>query len=259
MKQSYLQRLLPVLTGALLIGFWYWTLSRAWVSPFTLPAPHRILEAIWEYRGEMLDASLATFFAAILGFLSAVAGGFLIAMVLSSNKWIRSSLHPYVLMIQMTPIIVLIPIIGLLIKDPLLRIVLITFLISFFPVAANTILGFTSTDKNLLDLFTVYNATKKQEILFLRIPFAVPYFLTGVKIAGTLAPIGAITGDFLLGTSTNPGLGYRLVTYYSQGETPALFGIALLASLMGFIFVFTVNKVSHFFLKNWHESIPGNP
>lgn len=256
MRPRPYQIILPFLTGAVLISLWYGGLAVGWLNPFTLPPPHRILQAMWEKRAEMLDASLTTFFAALLGFSAAITGGFIIAMLLSSNKWIKASLHPYVLMIQMTPIIVLIPIIGLLIKDPLLQIVLITFLISFFPVAANTILGFTSTDNNLIDLFRVYNANTFQEIVLLRIPFAIPYFLTGVKIAGTLAPIGAITGDFLLGTSRNPGLGYRLVTYYNQGENPALFAIAILAATMGFIFVFLVNRAAHHFLKNWHESIP---
>ncbi len=256
MRPQPYQIALPLLTGAALLSLWYLGLGVGWFNPFTLPPPHRIFLAMWEKRAEMLDASLTTFFAAFLGFSAAVTGGFCIAMLLSSNKWIKASLHPYVLTIQMTPIIVLIPIIGLLIKDSLLQIVLITFLISFFPVVANTILGFTSTDKYLLDLFQVYNARTLQEIFLLRIPFAVPYFLTGVKIAGTLAPIGAITGDFLLGTSRNPGLGYRLVTYYNQGENPALFAIAFLAATMGFIFVFLVNRATHHFLKNWHESVP---
>jgi len=254
--ERILRILLPVLTGAFFIGLWYLSIHLGWANAYTLPAPHRILQAIWKHRGDMFQASLTTFAAAILGFAAAITGGFFIAMALAANKWVRAAFHPYVLMIQMTPIIVLIPIIGLLIKDPLTRIILITFLISFFPVVANTILGFTSTDKNFLDLFHVYHASKLQEILFLRIPFAIPYFMTGVKIAGTLAPIGAITGDFLLGTSRNPGLGFRLVTYYSQGENAALFGIALLASVMGFIFVFAVNAATHYFLHTWHDSSP---
>lgn len=249
-----LRFVLPILTGGTLIGLWYLSLALGWINTYTMPPPHRILLAIWERRQEMLQAGFTTFLAALYGFTAAVTGGFFIALLLSFNAWIRAAVHPYVLMIQMTPIIVLIPIIGLLIPDPTLRIVLITFLISFFPVAANTILGFTSTDKNLIDLFRVYNASRRQELLFLRIPFAIPYYLTGVKIAGTLAPIGAITGDFLLGTSRNPGLGFRLVTYYSQGENAALFGIALLASLIGFIFVAAVYTATWLCLRHWHDS-----
>lgn len=246
--------ILPVLTGSAFIASWYLALWLGWIQAFTIPPPHRILIAIFERRQEMTAAGLTTFAAALNGFAVAVLGGFSIATMLSLSIWVRAAIHPYVLVIQMTPIIVLIPIIGLLIPDPALRIMLITFLISFFPVVANTILGFTSTEQNLIDLFRVHNSSRLQELLLLRIPFAVPYFLTGVKIAATLAPIGAITGDFLLGTSRNPGLGYLLVTYYSRGENAALFGIALLASLIGFVFVGAVYTVTHLSLRKWHDS-----
>ena len=249
-----LQWILPALTGACLLALWYVALRLDWVAEFMLPPPHRILAAIWENRGEMSRAGAYTFYAAILGFFAAVLGGALIAMLLASHRWVKASFHPFVLMLQMTPVIVITPIIGLWLEDALGRIVTITFIISFFPVVANTTLGLVSTDKNLIDLFAVYGATRRQEILFLKLPFAVPYFLTGMKIAGTLAPIGAITGDFLLGTSKAPGLGYLLLTYLHRGQIDALFGIAVLACLAGFIFVALVYALDYVLLHAWHES-----
>ena len=103
-------------------------------------------------------------------------------------------------MLQMTPVIILAPIFVLWLGQGLPRIVAITFMICFFPVVANTTMGFISADRNHRELFAVCGATRWQELRHLRIPAAMPYFLTGVKIAGTLAPIGAITGDFLAGT-----------------------------------------------------------
>ena len=249
----------PVATGGFLIGLWYLAIHSGWVKPFLLPPPHTILLSIWENRLPMFQAGLETFYAATLGFLAAVFGGFTIAMLLSSNRWVKASFHPYVLIIQMTPIIIITPIIGMWMDEALLRIVTITFLISFFPVAANTTLGLISIDKNLIDLFQVYGASRKQEILLLRIPFALPNFLTGVKIAGTLAPIGAITGDFLLGTSRHPGLGYLVLTYRNSGQIPEMFGIAVVACLLGFLFVALVNAMHRLFLRSWHESaLPGD-
>lgn len=244
----------PLATGALILLAWYGSLAAGWVEPFLLPAPHTILQAIWENRGAMFQAGLETFYAATLGFLAAVCGGFVIAMLLASNRWVKASLHPYVLTIQMTPIIIITPIIGIWFDDALLRIVSITFLISFFPVAANTTLGLVSVEKNMRDLFTVYGASRRQEIFLLRIPYSLPYFLTGVKIAGTLAPIGAITGDFLLGTSRHPGLGYLVLTYRNSGQIPEMFGIAIVACLLGFVFVAAVNRLHAALLQSWHES-----
>lgn len=244
----------PALTGLAILILWYTALGQQWVQPFLLPAPHRILGAIWESRMKMFGAGLETFYAATLGFLSAVAGGFTIAMALAANRWVKASFHPYVLMIQMTPIIIITPIIGMWMDEALLRIITITFLISFFPVAANTTLGLVSIDKNLIDLFRVYGATRLQEVFLLRIPYALPNFLTGVKIAGTLAPIGAITGDFLLGTSRHPGLGYLVLTYRNSGQIPEMFGVAVVACLLGFLFVAFVNTLHRILLQGWHES-----
>jgi NitT/TauT family transport system permease protein len=130
-------------------------------------------------------------------------------------------------------------------------------MIGFFPVVANTTMGLVSTDRNLLDLFKMSNATKMQEILHLRVPFAMPYFLTGMKIAGTLAPIGAIAGDLFAGSSQGGvgGIGYMVILYNSQLKIPELFATALVACMLGFVFVGCVNWLHWFLLKNWHESV----
>jgi NitT/TauT family transport system permease protein len=100
-------------------------------------------------------------------------------------------------------------------------------------------------------------ATRAQEIRYLRIPAAMPYFLTGMKIAGTLAPIGAITGDFLAGSAQNGvgGIGFMTIAYFSQLRTPELFATGMVACLLGFLFVGGVNLLAWFVLHQWHESM----
>ncbi len=117
-------------------------------------------------------------------------------------------------------------------------------------------MGLTSTDKNLLELFAVSKASMLQEILFLRFPYALPHFLSGVKIAAVLAPIGAIAGDIFVGTSAGGqgGIGFLAILYKGDVNTPALYACAALACLMGFLFVGLVNYVQWLLLHNWHES-----
>jgi NitT/TauT family transport system permease protein len=157
----------------------------------------------------------------------------------------------------MTPVVVLAPIFVLWIGQGLPSITAITFMIGFFPVVANTTMGLTSTDRNLLDLFEMSNASKAQEIFYLRMPFAMPYFLTGLKIAGTLAPIGAITGDIFAGSAQDGvgGIGYMVILYNSQLKIPELFATAFAACLLGFIFVGCVNLLHWYVLKDWHDSM----
>jgi NitT/TauT family transport system permease protein len=170
---------------------------------------------------------------------------------------LKQSFYPYILMLQMTPVIILAPIFVLWLGQGLPSIVAVTFMICFFPVVANTTMGLLSADRNLRELFTMCNATRGQEIRYLRIPGAMPYFLTGMKIAATLAPIGAITGDFLVGSAQNgeAGIGFMTIAYFSQLKIPALFATGMIACLLGFIFVGASSYLHWLVLHQWHDSI----
>lgn len=222
-----------------------------------LPYPTEIWKAIIDERGDLFQATQNTFTAAITGLLSAVTTGYLIAMIFASSIYLKQAIYPWILILQMTPVVILAPIIVIWIGPGLHAITLVTFLIGFFPVIANSTMGLVSTDRNLLDLFSICNATKVQEILLLRVPYSMPYFLTGVKIAGTLAPIGAITGDIFVGTSATggAGLGFMTIVYNSNAKIPALFATATIACTIGFVFVGGVNLIHWFALKNWHDSL----
>ena len=247
----------PLGAGVLLIGVWYSLRLVFHVPAFILPMPGEILAAAWHERAILAAAVLITSRGAILGFLCAVSGGFLLAMALGFSRRIKESFYPYILVMQMMPVTILAPIFVLWLGQGLPSIVAITFMIGFFPVVANTTMGFISVDRNLSELFVMCKATRAQEIRYLRIPGAMPYFLTGMKIAGTLAPIGAIVGDFLAGSAQNGvgGIGYMTIAYFSQLKTPALFATGLVACTLGFIFVGGVNLLHWYLLHQWHDSL----
>ena len=257
MKQNLRSLAYPVGTGVALLALWYGVIALFRVPGYVLPAPHQILGAAWTERGVLGPAAFITARGAFLGFLAAVGVGFLLSLALGFSPRIKLSFYPYVLILQMMPVTILAPIFVLWLGQGLPSIVAITFMIGFFPVVANTTMGFLSVDRNLQELFTMCRATRIQEIRYLRIPAAMPYFLTGMKIAGTLAPIGAIVGDFLAGSAKDGvgGIGYMTISYFSQLDTPALFATGMVACVMGFIFVGGVNWLHWFLLRNWHESI----
>jgi NitT/TauT family transport system permease protein len=221
-----------------------------------LPYPTEIWQATVQERSNLFPAAYNTLKAAIIGFLSAIGIGLGLAILLSSSKALKRSLYPWILVIQTIPIIILAPIIAIWLKQGAHSVAVVSFLISFFPIVANTTMGLTSTDKNLLELFAVSKASMLQEILFLRFPYALPHFLSGVKIAAVLAPIGAIAGDIFVGTSAGGqgGIGFLAILYKGDVNTPALYACAALACLMGFLFVGLVNYVQWLLLHNWHES-----
>jgi NitT/TauT family transport system permease protein len=160
------------------------------------------------------------------------------------------------MILQMTPIIVMAPILILWVGPGLKSVTIITFLICFFPMVVNTTQGLISTDRNLVDYFRMCRATKLQEVFLLRVPAALPYFFTGLRIAGTLATIGAIVGDVFAGNSAGGqgGLGFLTIIYSAQFQIGALFATAAVSCLLGFIFVAAVIALSWLALHKWHES-----
>ncbi len=268
--------LLPVLTGAVLWGCWRlaaWLIYRAQVvgqgadsleaesvRRLLLPLPGEMWSAFLIHRGAIADAAYNTFMAALAGFLCAVLMGTCIALLLASSLSIKRALYPWVLVLQMTPVIILAPILAIWMGQGMLSIVAVTFLIGFFPIVANTTMGLLSTDQNLLDLFAVCNASKWQEFAFLRVPFAMPFFLTGLRIAGTLAPIGAIAGDIFVGSSANQhaGLGFLTLVFRATLNTPALYATAAVACVLGFVFVGCINLLHWWVLHKWHDSMVKN-
>lgn len=257
MNSPALKFILPVLVGALMFAGWY--AAHGLLSEdfrFLLPTPGDVLDAFRENRAILLRATLNTAQGALLGFSLAVVVGFVTALVLSLSAWVRASLYPYLMILQMTPIIVIAPLLVLWVGAGLKSVSLITFLISFFPLVVNTTQGLLSTDRNLVELFRMQRAKPWQEILLLRVPAALPYFFTGLRIAAVLAPIGAIVGDYTAGSSAGDGggLGFQVIIYNSQLKYAALFATAAIGCLLGFLFTGAVVSLSWLALHRWHDS-----
>jgi NitT/TauT family transport system permease protein len=249
--------LLPVATGVGMILLWYGiNMTMSSEQRFLLPTPGAVARAFVDEGPELWGAALNTGGGALLGFGAAVALSFALALLLSLSPLVRASFYPYLMILQMTPIIVMAPILILWVGPGLKSVTIITFLICFFPMVVNTTQGLISTDRNLVAFFSMCKASKAQEIFLLRVPAALPYFFTGLRIAGTLAPIGAIVGDFYAGNSAGGqgGLGFLAIIYSSRFQMGALFATAAVSCLLGFVFVAGVVALSWLGLHKWHDS-----
>lgn len=257
MARRSLHVLLPALTGAAMIVLWYGV--HFWLAEemrFLLPTPDAIVRAVGENSAVLARATLNTTEAALLGFGLAVVVSSLLSLVMSLSGLIRASLYPYLMILQMTPVIVLAPILILWVGPGLKSVTIITFLICFFPLVVNTTQGLIATDRNLVELFRLWRASRWQQIFHLRVPAALPYFFTGLRIAATLAPIGALVGDYTAGSSAGDGggLGFQALIYSSQAKYPALFATAATTCLLGFIFTGAVVALAWSALHQWHDS-----
>ena len=247
----------PAATGALVIAAWY--TIHALLSEdlrFLLPTPTAVMTAFRTHADSLTRAALNTTQGALLGFALAITVSSFLALALSLSRLVRIGLYPYLMILQMTPVIVFAPMLVVWVGAGLKSVTIITFLICFFPLVVNTTQGLISTDRNLVELFAMWRTSRLQQVLYLRVPAALPYFFTGLRIAATLAPIGALVGDYTAGSSAGDGggLGFQAIIYSSQAKYAALFATAATTCILGFIFTAGVLSLSWLVLHKWHDS-----
>jgi len=252
--RKYLRWYLPILMGVLILLAWVGVKEAFGIRNFVLPGPLKIAHAAIKEHQVLLRAGLVTMEGASLGFVMAAVIGFLLSVVMALSASFRMSLYPYILILQMMPVVIFAPVIVIWLGPGLPAISFITFLICFFPIVANTTQGLISVDKNMVDLFRMINASRYQEVVLLRVPHAMPYFLTGLRIAGSIAMIGGTTGD-LFASSSSGGLGYIVLVYNGELKVPELWAAGFTACLCGFVFVTVVLGLNWLILRNWHDSI----
>lgn len=257
MRHPLLKILLPSLTGAIVVAIWYaWHFSLGDDTRFLLPSPGAIVDAYRQDGDSLARAAWNTAQGTLLGFGLAIVVSFSLALLLSLSPLIRTSLYPYLMALQMTPLPVLAPICVIWVGPGLKSVTLLTFVIAFFPLVVNTTQGLISTDRNLVELFRLYRANRWQQLFRLRVPSALPYFFTGLRIAATIAPIGAVVAEMNVGTSGGDGggLGFQAVIYSSHAKYPALFATALTTCVLGFVLNAAVLTLAWLALHHWHDS-----
>jgi NitT/TauT family transport system permease protein len=241
----------PVLTIVLIAGGLELAVYLGWIRAFILPPPSKVLAALFDSRAGLWPALWVTARSALEGFAMAVAMGVFIAIVLSSSKWLRAALLPYTIFFQTVPIIAIAPmlVIWLGIGPPTVRAA--ACIASIFPVIANTYAGLASVDPALRDLFKLYNAGWFSTLFRLRLPFALPQMMTGLKVSAGLAVIGAMVGE-LVGAAG--GLGSVIEISRTLQRNDRVFAAVLLSSVLGLVLFLAVSLLSTFMLRHWHAS-----
>ena len=185
----------------------------------------------------------------------AVVIGTLCAFVLVQSRFAQVAFFPYVVLLQVTPIVAIAPLILIYAPTRESALLICGFLVAFFPILSNMVQGLKSVDHNLLNLFDLYGASRWQALLHLKLPAAQPYFMTGLRIGGGLSLIASVVAEFAAGSGgPNSGLAFRLLEAQYRQNMPRLFAALLLLSALGVaIFAFT-SFISWLSLHRWHES-----
>jgi NitT/TauT family transport system permease protein len=242
--------ILPLIPLVLITGFFELAVRQNWIPQYLVPAPTQVAQNLFINSQELWLAALQTGMAAVVGFLASLLGGLVIGICLSTSRIVEKVFYPYAVFFQTVPIIAIAPLLVIWFGYGLPTVIASAFIVSIFPVIANTLNGFQSTDPALLDLFTLYGASQKDRLFKLKLPSALPQILTGARISSGLAVIGAIVGEFIGGG----GLGGVVDEARTQQRIDQVFAAVLLASILGLVFFWSINILSRILLKNWHAS-----
>jgi NitT/TauT family transport system permease protein len=239
----------PLIPFFLFILLSEWFSRKNWVPAFLFPAPSRILAAIHEDPAGFKMAFWETFSNSGLGLLLSVSLGLGFALLMSAFKSVRLMFYPYATFFQTVPIIAIAPILVIWFGYGNATVIASAFIVSVFPMIANSVLGLTRTDPTLLNLFSVLGASDRQVLLHLRFPYALPQILGGVKISAGLSVIGAIVGEFISGS----GLGGLVDAARNQQRVDRVFAAVLLAALLGMLLFTAISFLNQLLLRYWYQ------
>jgi NitT/TauT family transport system permease protein len=249
-----------VLVAVIAIAGWYLLTATVYAGKgYLVPSPQEVAAAVAENAGVLLVATLTTLKEATFGYLLAIVGGISLAAVLSQSKLLERSIYPYAVLLQTVPVVAVAPLIVLWFGYNDLSVVIISLIMSLFPIVNNTLLGLRSTSRNLIELFALHNKSRVTAFWKLQLPGALPHIIGGLRISAGLSVIGAIVGEFIIGSgNAQGGLGVQIVFAQGRMYTALLFAEVIAATLLGFFFFMIVSAIGNRLLKNWHESAVGH-
>lgn len=211
-----------------------WELIAGTMSELILPGPSVVLSVLWDgmVSGYLLPHLYRTSLEVILGLFLGSLLGLATGIIMGEVEFLRRVLLPYVIASQAVPKLALAPLFILWFGFGMTSKVVITALICFFPLLENTVTAIQQTDPNKKELFRVLNATRWQTLLHLKLPSGLPSILAGFRVAVVLAVVGAVVGEFIGGSE---GLGAMIIASQGMMDTPLMFAVLILLTLLGMV------------------------
>ncbi|OAA93964.1 ABC transporter permease [Clostridium coskatii] len=219
---------------------------------YILPSPIAILEKIWELKDILFLVHLpATLLITIEGLLISIVLGVVLAVAMNISERIQRALYPIVIVTQTVPITALAPIFILWFGYGIWSKVLVTVLITFFPITINVYDGLRSTRKDMEELLITYGASKKDIFMKLKFPASLPYFFSALKMAVPLSVVGAAVSEWL---GAEAGLGYFSKRMMTQMDGAGVFAPIVILSLAALILVEILNVLENKIVK-WRNEV----
>jgi NitT/TauT family transport system permease protein len=244
---------IAVFVGAIVV--WELAVRGLQIQRFLLPPPTEIAAALIENWGELVAAGRTTLVEALGGFVIGMLGGLIVAFATARFALARGALMPFAIAANAIPIIAFAPIMNSWfgVTSPLSKMMIVAMLV-FFPVMINTVRGLTSADAASLELMRSYAASEAEVLRKVRVPAALPYFFTAIKVGATLSLIGAVVGEYFGGATV--ALGRMIVESASFLRFAEAWAAIIIAAALGIIFYLVIIGIERIVMP-WHASIRG--
>lgn len=241
---------LPVGTFIALLLFWEFCVRVFEIPIYLLPAPSLIYTETAAEWSIVWGHTMATLVTVLLGFGLSIIISLPLGFALTSSRHVSNAIYPLLVLTQSIPKVALAPILVIALGANELPRVAVTFLVAFFPLVIAIATGLLSVPADLIELSRSYKTSRLQELLRIRVPYAIPFIFSGLKAAIALAVVGAVVGEFV---TSDRGLGYLIQTSTAFFRMPLAFGAMVLLSIMGIV-LFQIVGIAERILFPWSSS-----
>ena len=234
----------------LLFVVWELAVRLLGIKEYLLPPPSKVWVEFLKRSDTVMASAWVTTYEILGGYALAVAVSIPLALAISFSRFMESAVYPVIVFLQIVPKIAIAPLFIIWFGFGFTPKVLLVFLLSFFPIVVSSIVGFKSLDPDIMDFARTTGAGGWRLFAKIRLPQALPHIFTGLKVGAALSATAAVVAEFV---ASDKGLGYLLLQYNGQLETPMVFAIVVLLSLIGLGVYYVVELIERFAIP-WHVS-----
>jgi NitT/TauT family transport system permease protein len=244
----------PTLLFCSLIALWFIAASAFSIPAYILPSPRMVADAAFNSEIAWSIHIWTTTMEIIGGFLLSAVGGVLLGVVIAWSVTAERTLIPFLVFVNTLPKVAIAPLFLLWLGYGVFPNIVIAALIGFFPVVINTAVGLSQSPEEMLDLGRIFGASKARIFRKIRVPGALPFILSALKVSATTAVIGAIVGEFV---ASQRGLGYVIINAQMTLNTPVAFVALIWISIIGLAAYGSVSIAGRW-LAPWAEGLSGD-
>lgn len=250
MAATFHEVVVPLVATAAAFLLWEAVCRTFKVPAYLVPAPSEIWTDTMAIGPTVFADTMATLRTVMLGFVFSIVISLPLAVMLTASPTIAAAVYPFLVWTQSIPKVALAPILVVVLGSNELPRVVITVLVAFFPLVISIATGLMSVPPELLELSRACRASKLSELWRIRLPFAIPFIFAGLKVAVSLAVVGAVVGEFV---NADAGLGFLIVTSTAFFKVPVAFGALIILSVMG-VMLFQIVVIAERVFFPWSSS-----